>query len=85
MAATRGPLTIEYRDVASSRPSTVRMTTASDGHRVRVGGSDVKLSDVNINVPLEAEVFREDIPPGADPLTIDELRRAGPLGAAAPR
>ena len=45
----------------------------------------MKLSDVNINVPLEADVFKIDIPPGADPLTLDELRRAGPLGAAAPR
>jgi outer membrane lipoprotein-sorting protein len=42
----------------------------------------VRLSDVNINVPLEPEVFAVDVPAGAEPLTIEELRRAGPLGGA---
>jgi hypothetical protein len=37
---------------------------------------------VNINVPLEPEVFAVDVPAGAEPLTIEELRRAGPLGGA---
>jgi outer membrane lipoprotein-sorting protein len=42
----------------------------------------VKLSDVELNVPLGAEVFQLDVPPDADPLTLEELRRAGPLGEA---
>jgi hypothetical protein len=41
------------------------------------------LSDVEINVPLGPEVFKEDVPASADPLTIEELRRAGPLGDSA--
>jgi hypothetical protein len=41
------------------------------------------LSDVNINVPLDPAVFDVDAR-GAVPLTLDELRRAGPLGTAAP-
>jgi outer membrane lipoprotein-sorting protein len=85
IAAARGPLTIEYRDVASSRPGTVRMTTASTVTESTSADLTMKLSDVNINVPFEADVFKIDITPGADPLTLDELRRAGPLGAAAPR
>jgi hypothetical protein len=40
------------------------------------------LSDVDINVPLGPEVFDVEIPGGADPLSLEELRRAGPLGAS---
>jgi hypothetical protein len=79
LASTRGPLTIEYRDLAGGRPSTVRMRTASDAHT----DLTVRLSDVNVNVPLEPAVFQVDIPEGADALTLDELRRAGPLAPAA--
>jgi outer membrane lipoprotein-sorting protein len=61
------------------------MTAASTATESASADLTMKLSDVNINVPLEADVFKIDIPPGADPLTLDELRRAGPLGAAAPR
>ena len=82
VAATRGPLTIDYADFVSGRPSTVRIRTTTAG-----GGSQsdltVKLSEVSSNVPLDAEVFREEIPAGADPMTIEELRRAGPLGDSA--
>ena len=42
----------------------------------------VRLSDVNINVTLEPDVFAVDVPARAEPLTIEELRRAGPLGGA---
>ena len=40
----------------------------------------VRLSDVNLNVPMDAAVFAVDVPAAAQPLTLDELRRAGPLG-----
>jgi outer membrane lipoprotein-sorting protein len=39
-----------------------------------------RLSDVNINVTLAPAVFEVEVPSGAEPITIDELRRAGPLG-----
>jgi hypothetical protein len=42
----------------------------------------VKLSETELNVPLGPEVFQLDVPREADPLTLDELRRAGPLGDA---
>ena len=81
VASIRGPLAIEYRDFASGRPSTVRIrTTASSAASEAESDLTLRLSDVNINVPLEPEVFRVEIPPDADPLTIEELRRAGPLG-----
>ena len=85
VASARGPLTIEYRDFTSSRPGTVRIKSTSSAAPAASADLTMKLSDVNINVALDAEVFKVEIPPGADPLTLDELRRAGPLGAPAPR
>jgi hypothetical protein len=35
---------------------------------------------VETNVPLDASVFQVEVPPGFAPLTLEELRRAGPLG-----
>ena len=39
----------------------------------------LKLSQVETNVPLDADAFRVRIPPDAQPITIEELRRSGPL------
>jgi hypothetical protein len=78
VGSSRSPLSVRYSDFVSGRPSTLRLqatgTPAAD--------VTVRLSDVNINVPLEPEVFAVDVPAGAQPLTIEELRRAGPLGGA---
>jgi hypothetical protein len=38
------------------------------------------VSQVEMNTPLEPAAFDVKIPPDAVPLTLDELRRAGPLG-----
>jgi hypothetical protein len=42
----------------------------------------VRLSQVDVNVPLEPAVFQVDVPDDATPISIEELRRAGPLGAS---
>jgi hypothetical protein len=64
----------EYRDVAQGLPASVRFAgSAPDSFDVRLA-----LSQVETNVPLGAEVFRVQIPPDTDPITIDELRRARP-------
>lgn len=80
LASRHEGLTVEYRDFTPSRPATVRMSSTVPKSSDRPTDLTVKLSDVELNVPLEAEVFRVDVPPDADPLTLDELRRAGPLG-----
>ena len=76
VGAARPPLTVLYSTFVSGRPSVLRVlatgTPAAD--------VTVRVSDVNLNVTLDPEVFAVDVPAGADPLTIDELRRAGPLG-----
>jgi hypothetical protein len=78
-AAARGSLTVEYRDFSSGRPSTIRLRTSATAAGVATDLT-LRISQVEINVPLGGEVFRVDVPAGAVPLTLPELRRAGPLG-----
>jgi hypothetical protein len=68
----------EYRDFQNGLPRTLRLT--SSGGR----GFDLRLtlSQVDVNVPLDAGVFRVEIPASADPITVEELRESGPLGGA---
>jgi hypothetical protein len=42
----------------------------------------IRVSQREANVPLENAVFSVDVPKDAVPLTLEELRRAGPLGAS---
>jgi hypothetical protein len=75
----------EYRDYEAGLPHTVRMTNR-DRKRFDLR---LALSQVEINMPLGAEVFRVDVPRGATPIDIRELEEAGPLrgqtGSAAPK
>ena len=79
-AATRGPVTIAYADYASGRPSTIRIRAQSGGRST--ADLTLRLSDVDINTTLDAKVFQVDLPDRPVPLTLDELRRAGPLGGS---
>jgi len=76
VAATRPPLSVHYSAFTLSRPSTVRLQ-APEPARADV---TVRLTDVSVNVPLAPGVFEIAVPESAEPLTIGELRRAGPLG-----
>lgn len=82
-AATRGPLTVRYSDFANGRPATIGIRAAAEG-RVT---ADIRLalSDVATNATLDPRTFdiRPDLPEHPVPLTLDELRRAGPMGASA--
>ena len=80
-AARRGAITIEYANVIAGRPATVRVRTApADGG----AASDltIRVSQVDINTPLEPAVFDVEVPRDAVPLTLDALRGAGPLGGS---
>lgn len=81
VAARRGSLTVAYSDYASGRPSTVRLRTAA-APGVAPADLVLRLSQVEINVPLPDAVFDAQIPRDAAPLTLEELRRAGPLGGS---
>jgi hypothetical protein len=72
-AAIRDTITVQYSDFKGGRPGTVFVKTP-------VADLALRLSHVEINVPLEARVFDLEIPKDAAPLTLEELRRSGPLG-----
>jgi hypothetical protein len=38
------------------------------------------LAQIEVNTDLNPATFDVDIPPGTAPLSLDELREAGPLG-----
>jgi hypothetical protein len=65
----------EYRDFLNNLPRTIRLASS------RAGRFDLRiaLSQVEVNVPLEAATFRLQVPAGTAPMTIEELRQAGPL------
>lgn len=78
-AATRGTLEVRYADFAGGRPSTIRLRTAGPD-RDRATDLTIRSSQVDINEPIAASAFQPEIPAGAKPMTLDELRQAGPLG-----
>ena len=67
----------EYRDFQDGLPRTVRLT-AVDSNRFDLR---LTLSQVELNVPLDDEAFGVRIPPGTEPITLQELKDAGPLRA----
>jgi hypothetical protein len=77
-AGVSGPLTVTYSDYAAGRPATIRLRATSQGQT----SADItlRLSDVEINTTLDPRTFQADLPANPIPLTLDELRRAGPLG-----
>jgi len=82
VGAVRGGIEVRYDQYQGDRPAVVRLrtTAAASG-----GGSNLTLrvSDVDINVTLGSDVFQVEIPIDAAPLTLEELRRSGPLGTEA--
>jgi hypothetical protein len=78
VAAARGPLTIYYEDFAADRAQRLRLVmNTSDGADADIA---LRVSELEVNKPLDPAVFKLAIPEGARPLTLEELRRAGPLG-----
>lgn len=66
----------EYRDFKDGFPQTVRFAS-SERDRFNL---TLELSQVDLNIPLPAGAFDVKIPASAESITLDELRRAGPLG-----
>ena len=79
-ASTSGPVTVTYADYASGRPATVRLRADAPGRPS--ADLTLRLSDVDINTTLDPKTFDVDLPARPVPLTLDELRRAGPLGGS---
>ena len=76
-AATLGGVTVSYADYVSGRPATVRIRAGANASAADI---TLRLSDVDINTTLDPRTFEVELPDRPIPLTLDELRRAGPLG-----
>jgi len=69
----------EYRERLNGVPRSIRLISVDgDGRATDAFDLTLALSQVETNVPLGADVFRLDIPRNAQPITIEELRRARP-------
>jgi hypothetical protein len=79
--ARRGSLAIEYSDFTAGRPATVRLRTTPSAN-VAAADLSIRISQVETNATLGDAVFSVEVPKGATPLTLEELRRAGPLGGS---
>ena len=78
VASSPRAYTVEYPDWQAERPDAF----ASGPAMVRPSIADlsVTLSQVDINTELDPAAFEVDVPADAAPITLDELRDAGPLG-----
>ena len=82
VAATRGPVTVNYANYDSGRPEIVHIRARSPDRLT--ADIQLQLSDVDINTTLDPRTFdiTSDLPQHPIPLTLDELRRAGPMGGS---
>lgn len=76
-AAVRGDVQVLYADFASGLPSTVHVRTGE------VADITLRVSQLEINTPIDPKAFEVNVPSDAIPLTLEELRRSGPLGEGA--
>ena len=67
----------DYDDFHDGLPHVVRLVSA-DERRFKL---ELKLSQLEPNVQLKPEVFRVDVPPNAERISVEELKRSGLLGA----
>ena len=72
--AVRDPLSLLYADFNSGRASTIHVRTGNDADIT------LRVSQLEINIEVPDKAFELNIPDDAIPLTVEELRRSGPLG-----
>jgi hypothetical protein len=79
VAGRSNGLEIQYGNRLGGLPQSVRIRSADSNNSPAVD-LDVRLQSFEINPALGREAFSVVIPPGTSPITLDELRRSGPLG-----
>ncbi len=80
-AATREGWQIEYPAWTGAFPQSVHLQSETPLPVTLTA----TIGELEANVDLGANVFTVDVPAGAEPLTIEELREAGPLREATPQ
>jgi hypothetical protein len=76
-AARRDGWEIDYPAWQGTFPEEIRLRSANGPANVDMTAT---LSQVEVNVDVDPAAFTVNVPPNATPLSIDELRQAGPLG-----
>jgi hypothetical protein len=66
----------DYSNFDRGLPRTIRLVSTPGGRF----DLQLDLSQVELNVPLGPEVFQLQVPASAEAISVDELRRSGPLG-----
>jgi len=81
-AAVRAPLTVFYTNDSAGKPASIRIRTEDTGRAA--ADLTLRLSDVETNTTLDPRTFDigPDLPAKPMPMTLDDLRRAGPLGGS---
>ena len=83
VAAAEPHITVHYERDREGRPVAIRVLVAR-GDEIDssslVVDLTLRVSEVDINVPLDPRAFAVEVPTGAEAITLAELRRAGPLG-----
>lgn len=72
--ASRDGVTVVYGEFANGVPSAIHVRTGT------VADITLRISQLEINSTIDAGAFEVDVPADAMPLTLEELRRSGPLG-----
>jgi hypothetical protein len=76
-AARRNGWEVEYSMWQGAFPQVVRLRSAAEPVNVDMTAT---LAQIEVNTNLTPEAFTVDVPAGTAPLSLDELRQAGPLG-----
>jgi hypothetical protein len=74
-------MVIEYGEIAAGRPGLVRLVSRAEG--AAAFDVRVRLSQVEWNTEVPAAAFEVLVPSEAHPLSLEELREAGPMRDAA--
>ena len=75
----RDRVTIVYSDFAGGLPGTIHVRSAAPGS-APVADIALRISQLEINTDIDPKAFDVNVPPDAMPLSLEELRKAGPLG-----
>lgn len=79
----RGALTVAYKREAREAPSRVRLLVRHARQPSQAAADlTLTLSRIDVNDAIDPGAFVARVPRDAQPITLDELRRSGPLGGA---
>ncbi len=83
-AGRRGPVTVGYLEWSGDRPSRLRLRVMGATGAL-VADLSMSIESPAINAAIPPAAFEIRVPPGTAPITLDEVRRAGPLAGTASR